>query len=680
MSRKIAGLVATLLVVGSLVGGAVAADKAALDKAFANLPQHDWGKSREALNAIDAVIVESYGKAADRKDIETRLIAVLKGQATRAAKQYVCRKLAVMGTSASVDALATLLTDEKLSHMGRYALERMACDAAAKALRDAAGKAQGKLRIGMINSLGARQDAGAVNMLIALLKNPDAAVSTAAAAALGRIGEESAAAALAEFLDKAPKKLKNAAVDANLDFAQRIAAKGNKAAAGKIYDKLYAKDQPGRIRRAALQGLAMVRPAQTAPLIMEALGSADATFRGLAASMIREMPGAEATKTFAAALGKLPEAGQVALLDALADRKDPAARPAVLKATESKTAAVAAAGIRALGAVGGASDVALLAKTAVGTDETAKAATTSLARLRGEDVNKTIVEALGSADAKTKVVLVKALASRAAAECAPAVTKCAGDADADVSRAGIEALGALGDQKQIPDLIAMLKAGKDAGSVDRALTAICSRVKDKATGDLVTGLKGANSDAQRVLLNALGRCGDAKALETVLAATKSAEEKVADAGIRVLCNWAGQAAIDPLLAIAASTKNDTHQVLAVRGVVRLARMRETPGNVRWKALSEAMKHAKKTGEKKQVLGALRDVQTLDALKLVSKYVGEKALAEEAGAAAVRIANRVWNKDKELARKTLLTVADTVRSRRTKSDAQKLLGKIGPKPK
>ena len=685
MFRKIAGWMVACVLLGWVAGGAAVAavDKAALDKAFAALPKHDWGKTREALNAVDAAIVASHGDAAVRKDLEARLVAVLKGEATRAAKQFVCRKLAIIGTAASVDALATLLTDKDLSHMGRYALERMPAPGASEALRKAVGKVDGKLKVGMINSLGARRDAECAAAMIGLLKDADKGIATAAAAALGRIGDKAAAEALADFLDKAPKELQTAAVDANLEFAKQVAKKGDKGAAGKIYDKLYAKEQPARVRRAALQGLAMVRPDQTAPLVLEALRSADPTFRGLAVNMIKEMPGTEATKTFAAALEKLPEAGQIALLDALAGRKDAAARPAVLDAAKSDKPAVAAAAIAALGMVGGADDVDMLAKLAAGgAAEPAKAARASLARLRGKDVNAKMVAGLGD-DNKVSVVLIQALAARSATDCAAALVKCTTDKDPGVRRAAIEAVGALGDEKQVPGLVAMLKATKDGGdrsSINRALTTICSRVREKATADLIAGIEGADGDAQGVLFNALGRCGGQKALDAILAGTKSKDAKVADGAIRVLCSWADKAAIAPLLAIAESAEKEIHQVLAVRGVVRLARLRGTKPNEKWNALSKAMTLAKKTREQKQVLGALRDVQTIDALRLVAKYVDAKGLTEEAGAAAVRIADKVYGKDKDLARETMLKVADNAKSKRTKAEAQKVLGKIGPKPR
>ena len=119
----------TRLALAALIslGGAmaIAADKAAVDKAFEALKTYDWGADRNLLNPIDEAVVATRGDAAARKDLETRLAAVLKTDASRDAKAFVCRKLMVIGTAESVPALAGLLADKDLSHMARYALERM---------------------------------------------------------------------------------------------------------------------------------------------------------------------------------------------------------------------------------------------------------------------------------------------------------------------------------------------------------------------------------------------------------------------------------------------------------------------------------------------------------------------------------------------------------------------------
>ena len=92
-------------------------------------------------------MVATHGDAAARKELETRLAAVLDSGGSRAAKDYVCRKLMMIGTAESVPALAALLPDKDLSHMARYALERIpgpgsgpgAARRPAEARRDAEG-------------------------------------------------------------------------------------------------------------------------------------------------------------------------------------------------------------------------------------------------------------------------------------------------------------------------------------------------------------------------------------------------------------------------------------------------------------------------------------------------------------------------------------------------------------
>ena len=73
------------------------------------------------LGPIEDAVPASLGDAAARKELETRLVALLAGGTSRAAKDYVCRALTFVGTADSVPALAAMLPDKDLSHMARYA-------------------------------------------------------------------------------------------------------------------------------------------------------------------------------------------------------------------------------------------------------------------------------------------------------------------------------------------------------------------------------------------------------------------------------------------------------------------------------------------------------------------------------------------------------------------------------
>lgn len=250
-----------LTLLGVNVPTAVAAepaDAAALDKAFETLKTYDWGNDRSALQALDDAVAAAHGDAAARKTLETRLVAVVSGEAPRAAKDVACRHLSLIGSADAVPALAGLLTNQDLSQMGRYGLERIPDAAASAALRDALPKTEGVLKVGVINSLGVRRDAESAAALTALLDSQDQQVAAAAVAALGAIASPESAKALDEFQKKAPDKLKLAVADARLCCAEHLLAAGKKLEAMAIFKSLSGEDQPKHVRLAAVRGLLAV--------------------------------------------------------------------------------------------------------------------------------------------------------------------------------------------------------------------------------------------------------------------------------------------------------------------------------------------------------------------------------------------------------------------------------------
>lgn len=252
-TNAIIGVVTLALLFGGVLPMATADE--ALDKAFDALKSYDWGQDRSVLKPIDDAIVASHGNDAARKDLAARLVAVLPSDASRAAKDFACRKLSIIGTEDCVPTVAALLPKAELSHMARYALERIPCACAADALRDALGKTKGKTKVGVINSLGARRDAASTSALVGLLDDADTQIAGAAAAALGAIGNPEAAKALGAFQKKAPESLRLAAADAYLACAESLLAAGKKAEATAIYKSLAGADQPKHVRLAATRGL-----------------------------------------------------------------------------------------------------------------------------------------------------------------------------------------------------------------------------------------------------------------------------------------------------------------------------------------------------------------------------------------------------------------------------------------
>lgn len=225
-----------------------------LDQAFDELNKYDWGVDPKVLRPIDEAVVKAHGDEAARAKLEERFAAVLSSDAPRAAKDFVCRKLMLIGTAACVPALAALVDDEELSHMARYALERIPAGEAAAALREALAKTSGELKIGVISSLGARGEEASVEALAKELGASDPAVSRAAALALGSIRGAGAASALskAKVEDGAPTV---AATDATLACAESLLAAGKKGEALAVYKSLAGEGQPKHVRLAATRGM-----------------------------------------------------------------------------------------------------------------------------------------------------------------------------------------------------------------------------------------------------------------------------------------------------------------------------------------------------------------------------------------------------------------------------------------
>ncbi len=224
-----------------------------LDQALAALKDYDWGKDPKVLNPIDDAINASHGDVAKRQELAAKLATALATELSLDAKQMLCRYLMAIGSAQSVPSLAPLLSDKELSHMARYALERIPAPEAAAALRDALPKVAGNLKIGVIASLGVRGDAESVKALAALLGDEDAAVARAAAYALGDIRTPAAVAALQQA--KPSAEVASASVDASLSCAEALLAAGKNAEASAIYKGFIGEAQPKHVRLAATRGM-----------------------------------------------------------------------------------------------------------------------------------------------------------------------------------------------------------------------------------------------------------------------------------------------------------------------------------------------------------------------------------------------------------------------------------------
>jgi HEAT repeat protein len=215
----------------------------ALTKALASLSRYDWGSPRTDLEPIDTAVQAAVGEPAGRVSLEKSLVAALNGKASAVAKEFVCGKLAMIGSAQSAPALAALLPNEATFDAARLALEAIPGPEAATALREQLTTLTGRQLIGCLRSLGNRRDSQSVAAIVRLLKRPDPAVVGAAASALGRIGTAKAARALQAILATAPEAARTSLADACLECGESLRRSGE-AAKGRALLEALARTSP----------------------------------------------------------------------------------------------------------------------------------------------------------------------------------------------------------------------------------------------------------------------------------------------------------------------------------------------------------------------------------------------------------------------------------------------------
>lgn len=578
---------------------------------------------------------------------EAKLIAVLQSNAAAQDKAITCKRLAICGTKAAVPALEALLSDEKLASWARIGLEAIPDPAVDAALREAATKLQGKLQVGVINSIGKRRDAMAVEWLSQKLKDPDVALMSAAAAALGRIGGEPAAQALGQALTGASAATLPVICEAYLRNADMLISQGKHAEAAQICEKVRGVQAPRHIRMEATRGLIVARQAAGIPLLIEQLKSDDAGMVAVAMGLAHDLPGADLTKALTAEVLHLPPDKQVNVIEALGVRLDKSVVPTLLSLTRNSPENVSVAAIRALAKLGDFAAMSRLVELAAGPDgEVAKAAQSAIVAFPGPDADATCAAMLASSDAKARVIAADIISRRAAYSAMPAVAKAAReDADAAVRTACINTLRELGSLADLTSVVAILvknASADEAQTAEKALATICGRQTDRSAcaEKLVAGLASAQPGQKCALLRLLRSVVDAKSLQAIRAAMADPNKEVQDTATRLLCEWSTAEAAPDLLALAKTSPDATYKLLALRGYMRVSGDKDVPAEKRLDMCKQAAALVQRDDERKILLGVLAGGADADSLAMAATHLDNAALQAEACLASVAIAERL----------------------------------------
>jgi HEAT repeat protein len=373
-----------------------------------------------------------------------------------------------------------------------------------------------------------------------------------------------------------------------------------------------------------------------------------------ALKVLRELDDPAVVKACLRYWASLPAPCQLAVVDAQI-RVGGDVLSTVRRATQSPYPSVRAAAWLALAELGDVATIPALAKAAAHAEAAERAAAReALTRVRGPGVRETLLAEINTGQPEEKAELLRALGDRGDAEAAKVLlANATGSKPARL--AALESLRKLAVQSTLVPLLEM--ASKSDSEADRepamkAFYAVCDDSKDKSqtTRAVLDAMKPMTPAERRQVLPVLAQLGTPAALEAAQAAVREQDPDLVKEAVRVLGQWPNAAPAPTLLELARTGGSPSLRVLALRGCIEVAAQEPDVTN-RLQMLQQARSAATRADEKKQALAKIGQIPGPAALRIAVADLAEPQLANEAGYAALTIAEHLPGSSAQLADET-----------------------------
>jgi HEAT repeat protein len=584
---------------------------------------------------------------------EASEISVLTSPSTPKEKDAACAWLKRHGDTQSVTALALLLKDEQLSQSARYALESLPGPEAGDALMAALSQTSGLLKAGIIHSLAVRRETRAVPQLASLLTDADALVADVSAQALGEIASPAALKALQDQLDNSSAR--DSVVDGCLRCARHLLAAGDQGSAFTVYQKIYQRPGKELFHVAAFRGMVAAAGDHGVDYLVGALTNGPAAIQMEAVQMVHDQELSGVTEAVTGLLPAVEPLVEADLIDALDQRDDPAAAPAIATAAASTNAVVRVAALGALGDLGDDQSVPVLVEFAAAAGDPGQAAARrALTLIHRGTPDEALLNLLPGSQAKAQLEIIRAFVGRDTKEAVPQLLALARQSEDPVRQAAFQALSRLVDQPQLAAFAQMAgQMTSDTGraSAAEALGLACRRIQARHGTVNFTPveevLQSGTTETRIALLPVCSEVADPKVRQILRAKSADADPQVRIAAINALCATVDPALLPDLVKIAGDPSNDQFREQAIEACVRLTTQDPDvtlPDAEKLKVFQAILPVATTTDEKRHALSGLAALSGTDALPLAEPFLSDPAVFNEAALAVIGICRTLPDAD------------------------------------
>ncbi len=267
----------------------------------------------------------------------------------------------------------------------------------------------------------------------------------------------------------------------------------------------------------------------------------------------------------------------------------------------------------------------------------------------------------------------------------PDIMQATSDHDPEVRAAAFQAVGDMGGTGQLPQLVQLLRQNptqKDRAAIDQALTSICSRGGSGCVPEVQSLARDPDKNVRLLALRLLAASGGQDALAGLKAATADQDPEVQDEAVRTLSSWPNtwpedEAVAEPLLAVAKASGKTSHQVLALRGYFQfLEGDKKLKREDKVSKVREALPLLQRPEEKRLAIAVLRNVRAEGAVELLTAFVQDQAVSEDACSALLELAGRErGGLTKEQRQRAFQAVAERGTNDELKKKAEEALKKL-----
>lgn len=606
---------------------------------------YEFGQDREILSNFESYVHNITDSKEKKAELEYQIIDFLRSDATWAGKQFMCIQLSLIGTKKSVPILTQLLKKESTANMALYCLTRIPDPAVNKMLRKMLKKTQGNTQIGIINTLGMRRDDKASKYLKSFLFSKNIETASAAASALGKIGDKKSANYLFQALKKCNVNHQKLMLDGYLACADQQVEMNEAESADAIYKSVYFGDYPHTFKSAALRGLVLTQPQNGLDFILSSIKTDDLNMQPVAFSLISQLPADISLQPLYDLMSSISELGQVQVLAALAERKEMSAHSMVQKALKNQSQAVRIQAVKSLQNLGKSSDVLTLATLASQKNGLlSNTAREVLYLLNDNDIDDEIIRNIPAADPKVKVELIRSIRERYMTKATYVLIQSLRDPNYRVQRESYKSLGIVAFPENLNQLLVELKQIKNNSvrtEAENALALVALKYdkEQKRTEEVLAGLnKTKDISVQGSLLRILGKIGESDGLPMLKKSLANKNMDIRISAVKALSDWPNAEPADDLKRQIKMTHNTRLKKLSFRGWIQLVDRDKTIDNDnKIQKYIEAFQLAADDQDKKQVLSALANVKTKSALDTAIPMMKTESLKSEAEMAIYGIA-------------------------------------------